>query len=86
MAQTATIHMNASSTTPRTKYLITSIGPPGNTACQACAPCAVTYWNIPDSTGYSMYRTSPESVTHEYLYGNAPWLRPSAEYSGSGSA
>ena len=54
VAHTATIHMNASSTTPRTKYLTTSMGPAGKTVCQACAVCAVTYWNIPDRTGYSM--------------------------------
>ena len=67
MAHTATIHKMASSTAPSTKYLTTSIGPPGKTACHACAPCAVTYWNIPDSTGYSMKRSSPVSVVHEYL-------------------
>ena len=77
VAHTATIQNMASATAESAKYATTSTVP-GTRAAQPLAACAMTYWYTPVTTGYSMYRTVPSSSVHEYLYGKAPLLSPSA--------
>ena len=55
---------------------------------QPCASFALTHWNSPVSTGYSMYLTCasawPALSIQDVLYGNMPgWSSRSAVYSGT---